>query len=60
LKAQKGKVPAKVSRAGSLNAFHQTLVDKVALGGLEADAGSAIEELLKFQEVIDADVRRGF
>src|ERR1700728_2751696 len=59
LKAQKGKVPAKVSRTGRFNPFNQTLVDKVALGGLEADAGSAIEELFEFQEVVNTDVRRG-
>jgi len=38
-----------------LRCVRQALVNKVALGRLEADAGPAIEELLKLQEVFDRD-----
>jgi len=60
LETQHGEIAAKVGGAGSLDAFDQPLVYKVALGRLEADAGPAIEELLELQEVSDRDNRLRF
>ena len=59
LKTQHGKVAAKIGGAGSLDAFNQALVHKVALGRFEADAGPAIEKLLELQKVFSRNGRSG-